>query len=252
MITKLTTTGTTQTTPNATRHQKISPIKQRMIFYGGALDASDNNAFYYAACNVQADILAKSVTHKGAYSFFLIDSARAIVDIINQQPRGSIETLDILCHSGERALYLYKGASRTKNVHIQEGVRFNASLYLSSEVRDRLSKSISRHTDLRLFSDIKTDRFIRNGAVIELHGCNTGFEYNYFDCICKYLSREIKGSYVIGHDTESTPLINGDGGKTKIKQQDYRHGSRVIWHNDSIIVRTTKKGWLDLKEFGIN
>ena len=49
-----------------------------------------------------------------------------------------------------------------------------------------------------------------------------------------------KRAYVIGHTDKSNPSINGP--KTTIKQQDYRHGERSIYHNGNLLKKTIKKG----------
>ena len=49
-----------------------------------------------------------------------------------------------------------------------------------------------------------------------------------------------KKAYVIGHTDKSNPNING--AKTTIKQQDYRHGERSIYHNGILLKTTKQKG----------
>ncbi len=49
-----------------------------------------------------------------------------------------------------------------------------------------------------------------------------------------------KKAYVIGHTDISNPNINGS--KTTIKQQDYRHGERSIYHNGKLLKMTKKNG----------
>ena len=56
------------------------------------------------------------------------------------------------------------------------------------------------------------------------------------------------GAYVIGHITKSNPNIKGKA--TKNSEQDYRHGTRVVYRNGAVIFKTKKTGFL--KEADIN
>ncbi len=51
-----------------------------------------------------------------------------------------------------------------------------------------------------------------------------------------------KNAVVIGHATKGNPNINGS--RTTIREQDYRHGHRVVYHNGSILFETREKGYL--------
>ena len=51
-----------------------------------------------------------------------------------------------------------------------------------------------------------------------------------------------KNGVVIGHATKGNPNINGS--RTTIKQQDYRHGHRVVYYNGNILFETREKGYL--------
>ncbi|EKS4944491.1 hypothetical protein QB833_002030 [Salmonella enterica] len=104
----------------------------------------------------------------------------------------------------------------------------------------------STHTseEKRTIYDIDFSRFIDNGAVIEIHGCESGGDLLVIDSISKNLSEEIPNGYVIGHTTKANPNINNT---TDPKKQDYRHGERAIWKDGTVIKKTKTQGWLNLK-----
>ncbi len=98
----------------------------------------------------------------------------------------------------------------------------------------------------KVIYDIDFDRFIENGAIIEIHGCESGGDLYVIDSISKNLSEELPNGYVIGHLTKANPNI---GGTTVNEKQDYRHGQRAIWKDGKIIKKTTKEGWLNPNDF---
>lgn len=54
-----------------------------------------------------------------------------------------------------------------------------------------------------------------------------------------------KKAVVIGHFTKANPKINGE--KTTIAEQDYRHGTRRIYHNGKLIGTYIQKGRISAK-----
>ncbi|MGX3045618.1 hypothetical protein [Helicobacter sp. T3_23-1056] len=119
----------------------------------------------------------------------------------------------------------------------------NASLY-ASKTTDFLSAT-DTHKEKRTIYDIKFDRFIAQGAYIEIHGCESGGDLFVIDGIAKNLSEEIPQGYVVGHTTKANPNIDN----TKdIKKQDYRHGKRAIWNNGKVIKEILQQGWINLWE----
>lgn len=98
--------------------------------------------------------------------------------------------------------------------------------------------------------EIDYDRFSED-AVVEFHGCRVGVDVNtasiplLADNLAENFSEGLfaagnEDSVVIAHVTKANPSINGEW--TLIQDQDYRHGSRVIFHNGSILFSTKKKG----------
>lgn len=238
------TTGITSEKYNTLVEQKISKIYTRILFYGGATNIGDNATFEYAAKNVLADY--KRHYPKDTYIFKFVDSAKTIVETINKQYDYTVASLDLFFHASIWALYIIKGASMSKNLSKEriEPEKLNAGLYGSST--SKLFKSSDGHAEIRTIYDIKFKKFITKGAVIEIHGCDSGGDHYLMDSITKNLSEEITEGYVIGHTQKANPNINGD--KTTYKQQDYRHGARAIWKNGTVIKTTTKKGWINLSE----
>ena len=88
-------------------------------------------------------------------------------------------------------------------------------------------------------------------ARIQIHGCNTARGLMPGNTLVEEISEQIykvgrKNAYVIGHTDKSNPNINGP--KTMIKQQDYRHGERSIYHNGGLLMNTNKKGIIEHAE----
>ena len=81
-----------------------------------------------------------------------------------------------------------------------------------------------------------------NACKIEIHGCSTAVGKSNF---CSELSRALyksgkKRSVVIGHQSKANPNINGNN--TTNSQQDYRHGTRAIFHNGVLKKTVTQSG----------
>lgn len=170
-----------------------------------------------------------------------MDSAKTIVDKINEQNIESIASLDLFFHGSKWGLYMYKGASMYKEL-LSEDIKenkLNASLY-ASKTSD-LVTAWDTHEEKRTIYDIKFDRFISKGAIIEIHGCESGGDLYVIDSISKNLSEEIPQGYVVGHTTKTNPNIDNTQDNAK---QDYRHGVRAIWQNGKVIKETRQQRWI--------
>ncbi|MFD2709685.1 hypothetical protein ACFSX8_12555 [Acinetobacter gyllenbergii] len=55
----------------------------------------------------------------------------------------------------------------------------------------------------------------------------------------KFINSGKYKSVVIGHASKANPNIDGT---TSIKEQDYRHGIRIIFHNGKAIKKVTSSG----------
>lgn len=148
----------------------------------------DNAAFYYATKNVLADY--KQYYAKDTYIFKFVDSAKIIVDTINEQDNYTVASLDLFFHASELGLYIKKGASMTKNSSKERIVaeKLNAGLYGSLTAKHSAADG---HDELRIINDIEFKKFITKGAVIEIHGCKSGGDPSFIDSITKNLSEEI-------------------------------------------------------------
>ncbi|MEN8409905.1 hypothetical protein [Acinetobacter bereziniae] len=85
---------------------------------------------------------------------------------------------------------------------------------------------------------------------IEIQGCNTAEDPHDSNNLSADFSRHLYNSgkiksYVIGHTTQSNPLINGSS--TKISEQSYMWMRRVVYRNGHLILDTKDKGFLDSK-----
>jgi hypothetical protein len=236
------TQGTTQKKLGNVVSQKITR-RVRLLFYGGARKIGDNASFKFAAENVSNDYINKFPNDTIFFSF--TDSAKTIIDAINNQRKGKIASLDLFFHGSKWGLYIYKGSSMNKEL-LQSDINdknLNAGLYGG---RITGLTGTDDNEEQRTIYDIDFSRFIENAAVIEIHGCESGGELFMINSIAKNLSEELRNGYVIGHITKANPNINGT---TINKEQDYRHGERTIWKNGEIIKTTTKQKWLDPKDF---
>ncbi len=100
--------------------------------------------------------------------------------------------------------------------------------------------SANRVINQAAISSLKLSVFT-DQSKIEIHGCNTG---RGDDCFASELSIQFyeagkKQGIVIAHATSANPNI---GGTTSITEQDYRHGTRVIYHNGKVIKTVTSSG----------
>lgn len=97
----------------------------------------------------------------------------------------------------------------------------------------------------RTIYDIKFDKFISSGAVVEIHGCESGGDLYLVDSIVKNLSEEITDGYIVRHISKANPNIDGT---KENKKQDYKHGLRAVWYNGKEIRKTTQERWIDFEE----
>ncbi len=235
--------------------EKKEPYK-RIIVYGGAKSKTDNSSFYFAALNVKKDY-----NNDGKIIVKTIDSAKNLIDFINSQEDNSIQSLDIFTHGDMFGIYLIKGASINKDITTEEVEKkdLNASLYIGSTTKFFYGSDL--HDESDTIKNIDFKKFTEN-AKIEIHGCLTAGDAYIMDNIAADLSEYLYSagkvnSVVIGHITKANPLINGEPVRdengniisgTTIKQQDYRHGKRVVYNNGEIILKTNKIGRITAKE----
>ncbi len=232
-------------------------VAKRLIFYGGTRERNNdgkerpvgkahNWAFYHAAQNVRKDYKDFSATGE----IIKIDCADSIVKKIAAQPEGSIQSLDVLSHGTPYTLNF--SVSDDRNCGFATSWLIKSGANIVGRFRDDLNAFDGRS---RYFSDIDFTRF-SNTARVQFHGCSIAGEDglsavsdNIAEVVSKLLHDAGKtGAYVIGHVTKSNPNIKGKA--TKNEEQDYRHGTRVVYRNGAIIFRTKKSGFL--KESDIN
>lgn len=217
----------------------------RLLFYGGAKLSSHNSAFYFASLNVQKDY-----KNDGNIKHIKIETAKQIVDTINNQKESSIQSIDFFSHGDMLGLYFIKGSDINKNI-TQEDVeknKLNSSLYLGSATRFVMGSNVGE--DSRTISDIDFSRFSKT-CKIEIHGCLTARDMYVKDNICEELSELLydgdrTDSIVIGHTEKANPNIKGSS--TKNSEQDYRHGERLVFNNGKVILTTKKTGRITANE----
>jgi RHS repeat-associated protein len=211
--------------PNGEDILDVTPV--RLIFHGGAKKAGDNSAFEFAAKNV-----AKDYGGVKSVSMNVVSSAQEIVNTINKQADGSVQSVDIFTHGGTNALYTYDP---------EGAVAGNTSLYRGGA---KQFFNLAWGEGSATIGEIDFNKFT-NSAKIELHGCNTCDANSKNDNIAADFSTRLYDAgktkaVVIGHSTSANPNIKGK--KTTNSQQDYRHGKRVVYHNGKVLFSTSIKG----------
>lgn len=217
----------------------------RFLFHGGTREKNadgsvrntgiaHNSAFYFAAQNVANDY------KNGEKHSIKITTAADMVKKINACKAKSVASLDVFCHGTPYSLNF--SIKENENCGLVTGWAAKQGLraYYSSWEDGIYNFS----SDSRYVSDIDFKVFA-DDARIQIHGCNTARGSMPGNTLVEEFSIQIykagrTKAYVIGHTDKSNPNINGN--KTTIKQQDYRHGERSIYHNGKLLKKTTQKG----------
>ena len=231
---------TYQTTTTKTAKVEIVKLKSfvRLVIYGGAVKASDNSAFKFASKNVVKDYK----NDLPVKNFFILNGANTVISVLETQSENSVQSLDLFCHGDPNGVYFVIGASLDKNVENKNRDKIASNIYKSrftSNIRGLFDPE--KHVKNQYaVSNLKLSAFT-NESKIEIHGCNTG---NGDDCFASELSKQLfdagkTSSVVIGHASKANPNI---GGTTSVTKQDYRHGTRIIYHNGKAIKTVTSSG----------
>lgn len=228
-------------------HLLIAQDFKRFIFYGGAREKktdgtrhkvgeSHNSAFKFASFNVRKDY----TDFKKTGSLLKISTGKILIDTINQQEDNTIISLDILSHSTAYSLNFSQKAFNNCGIYVNKKTK----QFLAFKYRLKYFKKYIFDTNSVSIAKINFNKF-NTQAVIELHGCKTVSRLNILPLpsIAKKISKELikNGKYeacVIVHLQKSGPLIYEE--KTKILEQDYRHGKRAVFYNGKVLFRTKK------------
>ena len=226
----------------------INKNKVRLIFYGGSreknldgsinkIGVSDNSAFYFAAKNT----IVGYKDFKFTGQLIKIKDSIQLVDKINSQNDGSIHTLDILSHGTPYSLNFSLIKNENCGLYSSKLAKKAVELYYTfSGFEWYVFSQFSRDLNAINYNKFAFD------ARIEIHGCNTANDLNlpldtFVEKLSIYLYQSNKRhSVVIGHLTKATPNINGSS--TQVKEQDYRHGLRGVFHNGDLLFTTNIKG----------
>ncbi|MGN6420006.1 MAG: DUF6443 domain-containing protein [Pseudobacter sp.] len=222
----------------------LTPVPVRLLFYGGARSVGDNGAFKYAAKNVNKD-------YGGGGKFFFAKSGQYVVDKINAQANNSVQSVDFFTHGSEYALFMVRNEN-TGATGESESIPYEekeANNLYASETAQGVGSWFggNENTDI---GKIDYNKFT-NDAVIEVHGCKGASGTIVIDNMATNLSENLynagkKNAVVIAHTTKANPQINGEG-RTSVKQQDYRHGERAVYHNGKLLFSTRIKGRISQK-----
>jgi hypothetical protein len=217
----------------------------RLIFYGGARLKSHNSAFEFAAKNVKKDY------SDGKIKLIYVKSGKEIIEKINSYETEQIQSIDFITHGSPLAIFIIKGSSLTSDISSEEveEKKLNASLYASKTAK----LTSTDNSDLvDVINRIDYSKFT-NQAKIEFHGCQTAMNVIVIDSLVENFSEYLydkskKEAVVIGHTEKANPNINGEG-TTDLKDQDYRHGNRIVVQNGEIIYSTNQKGRIKFSDY---
>lgn len=217
----------------------------RWLFHGGTREKhadgsirnvgiAHNGAFYFAARNVANDF------RNGDKKMTKITTAADMVRKINACSANTVASLDVFCHGTPYSLNF--SVNENENCGLVTGwiAKQGLRAYYSSWEDGVYNFS----SDSRYVSDINFKVFT-NDTRIQIHGCNTARGSMPGNTLVEEFSEKIfeagkMKAYIIGHTDKSNPNINGP--KTTIKQQDYRHGERSVYHNGKLLLKTSQKG----------
>ena len=126
---------TYQTTTTKTAKVEVVKLKSpiRLVLYGGARSLGDNGAFFHASKNVVADYK----NDLPVKSYFISKGMKQFIDLINDQPENSVQSLDVFAHGSDLGLYSVISASLKKSMTFE----YSQSNNLSSNLyRNRSTK----------------------------------------------------------------------------------------------------------------
>ncbi|SPL69730.1 hypothetical protein [Acinetobacter stercoris] len=228
----------TTTKQNHKIEQVNMSLAVRLIIFGGAVKASDNSAFKFASKNVIADY-KNDLPIK---DYLIINGANTVVSVLETQKENTVQSLDLFCHGDPNGIYFVIGSSLEKNVENKERkpIASNIYRYRRTVYTEGIFDPAKRLKNQFCIAELNLKAFT-NESKIEIHGCNTG---RGDDCFASELSKQLYDagkvkSVVIGHASKANPNI---GGTTSVTKQDYRHGTRIIYHNGKALKTVTSSG----------
>lgn len=217
----------------------------RFLFHGGTREKNPdgsvrkvgiahNSAFYFSAKNVVKDY------KDGEKCIMKITTAADMLRRLNACSPKSVASLDVFSHGTPYSLNF--SIKENENCGLVTGWMAKQGLRVYYSTWDDGIYNFS--SESRYVSDIDFKVFT-DDARIQIHGCNTARGSMPGNTLVEEISEQIykagrKKAYIIGHTDKSNPNINGPN--TTIKQQDYRHGERSIYHNGGLLKKTRKKG----------
>jgi hypothetical protein len=213
---------------------------KRLVIFGGSRKSGDNGAFYHASKNVIKDYK----NDLPIQTFFIDNGVRSVISALKTQKDNTVQSLDLFCHGDPDAIYFILGASMDKIITREEvfKAKLGSNIYKTIVMAVEMGYSFEANQvkNQAAISSLNFSVFT-DQAKIEIHGCNTG---NGNDCFASELSSQLYKAgktqgIVIGHATSANPNI---GGTIKILEQDYRHGTRIIYHNGKAIKTVTSSG----------
>ena len=172
-----------------------------------------------------------------------IDCADNVVRKINSMRPNTIKSLDIISHGTPYSLNF--SVADDQNCGFVTNVAAMVGINVLGLLSDQINEFSGRS---RYLSDIDYGRFTED-ARVQIHGCSIaaedGFSFasdNIAELVSKLLHKAGKiRAVVIGHLGKANPNI---GGTKKVEEQDYRHGTRAVYHNGEVLFKTTQERFI--------
>ena len=216
-----------------------------LVIYTTSIKSGDAATFKKAAEKLAAERKAKGQD----VILMRVSSGKEIVEAINSQPVGSIDSLDIVSHGNPGGIHIARRITpkddsvfgkwahfftRRNSEHPQsetdaeqmeeEAVglytdrmrRFGVAVYYNQDIGDESA----------LLSDIEFDRF-KPDCQAEFHGCRTAEDLSLLDSFATQFSQEL--------DEDATVTAHTDPANPAGPKYDYRHGKRVVLKNGKVI-----------------
>lgn len=241
---------------------KTAPQRVHVIAYADtSLSRSDVHTFKNAAANLKRDYERSYPGDKVVFEGF--SNGDELARIINNQPKGSIVSLDIVSHGNAGGMHIaerlpapVKAGSLEAEAHyrLRGGDQLNLipeSPQTRTDAEFQEEKAVGLYGDgltarsvgwlynqgiddgdngpksqgAATLGDLDRTRFSKDGVFVELHGCKSALDLGPIDSFAEDFAEMLPaGSTVVGHTQNNWP--NGHPGGLR---DDYRHNEVIVF-----------------------
>ena len=217
---------------------ELEGLEAVLILHGGSREdnpkgISDNRTFNQAAKKYKEHYNKnkEKLGIKGSIDSYKILNGKDIVNKINNSQE-EIVRLDIITHSTPISINTSEKPFENNGLYISR----IKNLGLVWEYSEFENHEIYTFKDAISYEEINFDKFA-NDAIIEFHGCLTGYDLVVLDNLAEEFSEKLSeagknNAVVIAHREKSSPN----------KNRSYRNGSRVVYHNGKVLMETREDG----------